>query len=56
METSRDNWEKLDNMKDARLKQHERDVKDRYDEVASIMERSGLGKAHARLKDEEIKF
>lgn len=56
METSRENWEKLDNMKDARLKQHERDVKDRYDEVASIMERSGLGKAHARLKDEEIKF
>jgi hypothetical protein len=56
METSRENWEKLDNMKDARLKQHERDVKDRYDEVAAIMERSGLGKAHARLKDEEIKF
>ena len=56
METSRENWEKLDRMKDARLKQHERDVKDKYDEVSAIMERSGLGKAHARLKDEEIKF
>ena len=56
METSRENWEKLDHMKDARLKQHERDVKDKYDEVSAIMERSGLGRAHARLKDEEIKF
>lgn len=56
METSRENWEKLDRMKDARLKQHERDVKDKYDEVGALMERSGLGKARARLKDEEIKF
>ena len=56
MGTSRENWEKLDRMKDARLKQHERDVKDKYDEVSAIMERSGLGRAHARLKDEEIKF
>jgi hypothetical protein len=56
METSRENWERLDNMKDARLKQHERDVKDKFDEVKALMQRSGLGKAHARLKDEEIKF
>lgn len=56
METSRENWERLDRMKSARLKQHERDVKDKYDEVRAIMERTGLGKAHARLKDEEIKF
>lgn len=56
METSKENWEKLDRKKDARLRQHERDVKDKYDEVKSIMERSGLGKANARLKDEEIKF
>ena len=56
METSRENWERLDRAKDARLKQHERDVKDKYDEVKAIMERSGLGKANARLKDEEIKF
>ena len=56
METSKENWERLDRMKDARLRQHERDVKDKYDEVKAIMERSGLGKASARLKDEEIKF
>jgi len=56
METSQENWERLDRMKDARLKQHERDVKDKVDAVKALMERSGLGKARARLSDDEIKF
>lgn len=55
METSRDNAERLERIKDAKFAQHERDVKDKYDEVKAIVERKGLGgRFRASLKSEEI--
>jgi hypothetical protein len=56
MWTSKENKERLEREKDDRLRAHEEDVKDKVDQVKSILERSGLGRARARLKDEDIDF
>ncbi|KKL25099.1 hypothetical protein LCGC14_2408720 [marine sediment metagenome] len=56
MSTSRENRERLDAQKDARLERHAQDVKDKTDAVAALIERAGLaGKKHrnrGELKDD----
>ena len=56
MSTSRENWERLQSIKDARLKRHEQDVKDKVDNAKAILERQGLGRARARLKSDEFEI
>ena len=57
METSKENAQRLQSIKDAKFSQHERDVKDRIDEVQALVERKGLGgKLRARLQSEEIEL
>ena len=56
MWTSKENKERLEREKGERLRAHEEDVKDKVDQVKSILERSGLGRARGRLQDEDIDF
>lgn len=56
MRTSRENRAKLDAAKDARLRVHEQDIKDQVDSMRALLERRGLGRMRARLKDEEVEF
>lgn len=55
METSKENYERLQRIKDAKFARNELDVKDKYDEVRAIVERKGLGgRFRASVKSEEI--
>ena len=56
MWTSKENKDRLESEKDARLRAHEQDVKDKVDQVSALLERSGLGRSRGRLKDEDIDF
>lgn len=52
MWTPKENKERLESIKDARLKRHEQDVKDKTDAVKAIIERKGLGRMRAKLKSD----
>lgn len=56
MWTTKENWEKIKKMQDARLHAHEQDIKDKVDQVKALLDRTGLGRARSRLKDDEIQF
>lgn len=57
MMTTEENYRRVEERKDARLKQHETDVKDSVDQVKAILDRSGLGrKFGARITDDKLEI
>lgn len=54
--TTQENKDRMDDEKGARLRQHERDVKDKVDQVGALLNRSGLGHARGRLGDDKMQF